>query len=111
MMLEQGLLASKFLPLLHKQNQHWKRAKVHLRGCSNTVELKAQKTHMKRVGTIVPLCLPHLRLLRSTDKSPEWIPWSRREKESKVSTSILGHLVSPIWMAGEVNMAEMSGFR
>ena len=65
---------------------------------------------MKRVGRIAPLCLHHLRLLRSTDKSPEWIPWSRREKESKVSTSILGHMVSPIWMAGEVNIAEMYGY-
>ena len=64
---------------------------------------------MKRVGKIVPLCLHHLRLLRGTDKSPEWIPWSRREKESEVSASILGHLVSPTWVAGEVNMAEMSG--
>ena len=74
------------------------------------MELKAQKTHVNRVGRIVPLCLRHLRLLRSTDKSPEWIPWCRRGKESKVSTSILGHLVSPIWVAGEVNIAEMSGY-
>ena len=42
-MLDQDLLASMSLPLLHKQNQLWKRAKVHLRGCSNTVELKAWK--------------------------------------------------------------------